>query len=73
MVAKDNFEDERVISNNSVNRKRFDNNLTPYMDNEYNHIQVQGGNFNCTRDDQIDRDPQNNQRDQGYQGFDGIM
>ena len=39
--------------NNSVERKRFYNNMSTVFDDEYAHILA--GDFNCTQDNTIDR------------------
>ena len=79
VIAKDNFENGRVTSiklemndhkiqilniyapNNSVHRKHFTINLSTLLDNEFSYIL--GGDFNCTQDNHIDRDPNLKHRD----------
>ena len=48
--------------NNSAERKRFNTKIATILDDDYIHIL--GGDFNCSQNNQMDRDPKQNNKDQ---------
>ena len=57
-------------SNNSVERKRFNINLSSVFDDQ---SYILAGDFNCAQDNNIDRKPRSNQYDQGFHELEDIM
>ena len=57
--------------NNSVDRKRFNVNISAILDDDYIHIL--GGDFNCSQNNQKDRDPKQNNKDQGLKELNDMM
>ena len=57
--------------NNPGDKKRFLSNLSTVFDNEYAYILV--GNFNCTQNNHLHRDPRSNRKDQEFQELDDVM
>ena len=71
------FNDQKIqivniyAPNNSVDRKRFNINVSTILDNDYIHIL--GGDFNCSQNNQKDRDPKQSNKDQGLKELDDII
>ena len=57
--------------NNAAERKRFNTNIATNLDDDYIHIL--GGDFNCSQNNQMDRDPKQNNKDQGFKELDDLM
>ena len=68
-MKKSNISHGRVFVR--VMRRRFDANITAILDDDYIHIL--GGYFNCSQNNQKDRDPKQYNNDQCFKELDDLM
>ena len=56
--------------NNAADRRLFNSNIASILDDDYIHIL--GGDFNCSQNNLIDRDPKQNNKDKGFKELEDI-